>query len=174
MPIKVVDTQRARVGWPVVQFVFKHVLTIRTPMGRRMRPHVRHGGGPLLRVRLQDLDRAGVERHDAKTVAATDGKPTLADGTVLDVAGVVWATGYRPDYSFVKAPIVGADGWPEEVRGVSPTLPGLYFVGLPFQYAFSSMLVTGADRDARFVVERIAERVAAGSTSRSTAEPAAA
>jgi putative flavoprotein involved in K+ transport len=174
MPIKVVDTQRARVGWPVVQFVFKHVLTIRTPMGRRMRPHVRHGGGPLLRVRLQDLDRVGVERHDAKTVAATDGKPTLADGTVLDVAGVVWATGYRPDYSFVKAPIVGADGWPEEVRGVSPTLPGLYFVGLPFQYAFSSMLVTGADRDARFVVERIAERVAAGSTSRSTAEPAAA
>jgi putative flavoprotein involved in K+ transport len=160
LPIKVVDTQRARVGWPIVQFVFKHVLTIRTPMGRSMRPHVRHGGGPLLRVRLQDLDKAGVERYDAKTVGAVNGKPGLADGTVLDVTSVIWATGYRPDYAFIDAPVTGPDGWPDEVRGVSPSIPGLYFVGVPFQYAFSSMLVTGAGRDADYVVGRIAERVA--------------
>jgi len=160
LPIKVVDTQRARVGWPIVQFMFKHVLTIRTPMGRSMRPHVRHGGGPLLRVRLQDLDKAGVERYDAKTVGARDGKPELADGTILDVTSVIWATGYRPDYAFIDAHVTGADGWPDEVRGVSPTVPGLFFVGVPFQYAFSSMLVTGAGRDAKYVVERIAERVA--------------
>ena len=160
LPIKVVDTQRARVGWPIVQFMFKHVLTIRTPMGRSMRPHVRHGGGPLLRVRLQDLDKAGVERHDAKTVGAREGKPELADGTILDVTSVIWATGYRPDYAFIDAHVTGADGWPDEVRGVSPTVPGLFFVGVPFQYAFSSMLVTGAGRDAKYVVERIAERVA--------------
>jgi putative flavoprotein involved in K+ transport len=150
-------------GWPIVEFVFGHVLTLRTPMGRRMRPEVRKGGGPLLRVRLQDLDRAGVERHDAKTVGATGGQPTLADGTILDVASVIWATGYRPDYSFVAAPITGEDGWPDEVRGVSPTVPGLYFLGVPFQYAFSSMLVAGAGRDAGYVVERIAERVASAS-----------
>jgi len=160
LPIKVVDTQRARVGWPIVQFVFKHVLTIRTPMGRSMRPHVRHGGGPLLRVRLQDLDKAGVERYDAKTVGAVNGKPGLADGTVLDVTSVIWATGYRPDYAFIDAPVTGPDGWPDEVRGVSPSIPGLYFVGVPFQYAFSSMLVTGAGRDADYVVDRIAQRVA--------------
>jgi putative flavoprotein involved in K+ transport len=161
MPIKVVDTGRARLGWPIVQFLFKHVFTIRTPMGRSMRPHIRHGGGPLLRVRLPDLDRAGVERHDAKTVGAVDGRPQLADGTVLDVASVVWATGYRPDYGFINAPITGPDGWPDEVRGVSPTVPGLYFVGVPFQYAFSSMLVDGAGRDAKYVVEQVAARVAA-------------
>jgi putative flavoprotein involved in K+ transport len=160
LPIKVVDTQRARLGWPIVQFMFKHVFTIRTPMGRSMRPHVRHGGGPLLRVRLQDLDKAGVERYDAKTVGARDGNPELSDGTILDVTSVIWATGYRPDYGFIDAQVTGPDGWPDEVRGVSPTLPGLYFVGVPFQYAFSSMLVTGAGRDAKYVVERIAERVA--------------
>ena len=160
LPIKVVDTQRARVGWPIVQFMFKHVLTIRTPMGRSMRPHVRQGGGPLLRVRLQDLDKAGVERYDAKTVGARDGKPELADGTIFDVTSVIWATGYRPDYAFIDAQVTGPDGWPDEVRGVSPTVPGLFFVGVPFQYAFSSMLVTGAGRDAKYVVERIAERVA--------------
>jgi putative flavoprotein involved in K+ transport len=174
MPIKVTDSKRAMLGWPVVEFMFAHVLTMRTPMGRRMRPEIRKGGGPLLRVRLGDLDRAGVERHDDRTVDARDGRPVLADGTVLDVANVVWATGYAPDYWFVDAPIVGDDGWPVEERGVSPTVPGLYFLGIPFQYAFSSMLVAGAGRDAKFVVERIAERVAASSTSRSSAEPAAA
>jgi putative flavoprotein involved in K+ transport len=173
LPIKVVDTGRARLGWPVVQFLFKHVFTIRTPMGRSMRPHVRTGGGPLLRVRQRDLDRAGVERHEARVVGVERGRPQLADGTVLDVASVVWATGYRPDYSLVNAPIVGEDGWPEEVRGVSPTVPGLYFVGIPFQYAFSSMLITGAGRDAAYVVERIAERVAA-TAKPPIAEPAAA
>jgi putative flavoprotein involved in K+ transport len=159
MPMRVTDTRRAAIGWPVVQFLFRHVFTIRTPLGRRMRPHVRQGGGPLLRVRLGDLDRAGVERHDAKTVGAVDGKPQLADGTVLDVASVIWATGYQPDYAFIGAPIIGPDGWPEELRGVSRTVPGLYFLGIPFSYAFSSMLVSGAGRDAKYVVERIAERV---------------
>ncbi len=72
--IKVTDSKRAMLGWPVVEFVFGHVLTLRTPMGRRMRGEIRKGGGPLLRVRLRDLDRAGVERHDAKTVGASDGR----------------------------------------------------------------------------------------------------
>ena len=92
-----------------------------------------------------------------------DGRPMLADGSVLDVANVIWATGYRPDYAFVAAPIVGEDGWPVEVRGVSPTVPGLYFLGVPFQYAFTSMLVAGAGRDAKYVVDRIAERAVATS-----------
>ena len=136
-------------GWPVVEFVFGHVLTMRTPMGRQDAPGDPQGRRPLIRIRQGDLDRAGVERHDAKTVGVRDGRPVLADGTVLDVANVIWATGYRPDYAFIAAPIVGEDGWPIEERGVSPTVPGLYFLGVPFQYAFSSMLVAGAGRDAR-------------------------
>ena len=173
MPIRVTDSKRAMVGWPFVQFFFRHVATIRTPIGRRMRPEVRRHGGPLLRIRLQDLDKAGVERHDQKTVGVKAGRPMLADGTVLDVANVIWATGYRPDYAFVAAPIVGEDGWPIEERGVSPTVPGLYFLGVPFQYAFTSMLVAGAGRDAAYVVDRIAERVAATSAERAV-QPAAA
>lgn len=162
IPFRVIDTAKGRVVWPIISFLFAHVLTIRTPMGRRMRAEVRKGGGPLLRVRLPDLDAAGVERHEARLAGVQDGKPTLADGTVLDVSNVIWCTGYRRDHSWIGAPVVGPDGWPEEVRGVSPTVPGLYFLGIPFSYAFTSMLVAGAGRDAKFVVDRIAERVGAG------------
>src|SRR5215212_5043130 len=55
LPVRVIDASKARILWPVISFVFAHVLTIRTPMGRRMRPEIRKGGGPLLRVRLPDL-----------------------------------------------------------------------------------------------------------------------
>jgi putative flavoprotein involved in K+ transport len=161
LPLRVIDTWRARIGWPVMSFLATHLLTIRTPIGRAMRPEVRKGGGPLLRVRRPDLERAGVEMHDAKTVGARDGKPMLADGQVLDVTNVIWCTGYRLDFSWIDLPIVGEDGWPIEERGVVPSAPGLYFVGLLFQYAFTSMLIGGAGRDARYVVDRIEERVRA-------------
>jgi putative flavoprotein involved in K+ transport len=123
-----------------------------------MAPLVRMGGGPLLRVRSGDLAAAGVERHDAKVAGVTDGKPRLADGTVLDVATVIWSTGFRPDYRWVHLPgFVDDDGWPTGTRGVVASSPGLYFLGVPFTYGFTSMLVAGAGRDARYVVDRIVE-----------------
>jgi putative flavoprotein involved in K+ transport len=82
----------------------------------------------------------------------------LADGTVLDVANVIWCTGFRPDYSWIDLPVIGEDGWPMEDRGVVASSPGLYFLGIPFLYSFTSMLVTGVARDAAYVVERVAER----------------
>jgi putative flavoprotein involved in K+ transport len=163
LPFRVIDTWRARLILPIVAFAANHVLTLRTPLGRKMAPEVRKGGGPLLRVRRPDLDRVGVEQHDAKVVGARDGKPLLADGTVLDVANVVWCTGYRPDYSWIEMPVAGDDGWAIQKRGVVTSAPGLYFLGIPFTYSFASMLVLGAGRDAKYVVDRIAER--AGTTS---------
>jgi putative flavoprotein involved in K+ transport len=158
------ESRRGRFVFPFLQFAFKHILTLRTPMGRRMAPHVRMGGGPLLRVRRPDLDRAGVELFEMRTEGVKDGKPMLADGRVLEVANVVWSTGFRPDFGWIEMPITGDDGWPEERRGVVPSVPGLYFLGLPFLYAFASMLVTGAGRDAAYVADRVAERVKATRT----------
>ena len=136
-------------------------------MGRAMAPHVRAGGGPLLRVRIGDLAKAGVERFESRTVGVREGKPLLADGQVLEVANVVWCTGFKPDYGWIGVPdLVGADGWPKGSRGVIGSAPGLYVVGIPFQYAFSSMLVNGAGRDAAYVVDRIAQRAGAAGRSR--------
>ena len=161
-PMQVTDTPRARFGWLIVRFLATRVLTLATPIGRRMAPHVRSGGAPLLRVRSKDLAAAGVIRHDAKTTGVSDGKPMLDDGTVLDVANVIWATGFRPDYGWVEVPeFVGEDGWPTGKRGVASAAPGLYFLGVPFQWAFASMNVFGVGRDAAYLVDRIVERVAA-------------
>ena len=54
---------------------------------------------------------------------------------------------------------VGDDGWPTGSRGVVASAPGLYFLGVPFTYGFTSMLVAGAGRDAGYVVDRIAAAV---------------
>lgn len=153
-----VDSRRARFAQPVLRFLAFNVLTLRTPIGRKMAPKVRAGGGPLLRHRLDDLDRAGVERHDARTTGVENGKPRLADGTVLDVANVIWCTGFRPDYAWIQLPVAGDDGWPVQERGASATAEGLYFLGLPFLSGFTSMLVVGAARDAAHVADQLARR----------------
>jgi putative flavoprotein involved in K+ transport len=160
LPFRVLDTWRARLLLPVLAFVEVHVLTIRTPIGRKAASRSRVLAAPLLRVRRSELERAGVEQHEARVASVQDGKPVLEDGSVLDVATVIWCTGSRPDYSWIEPPVAGPDGWPVERRGVS-SVPGLYFLGVPFQYGLTSMLIDGAARDARYVVDRIAERVRA-------------
>ena len=147
------------VGLRAMSFLARRVLTLRTPIGRKMRPKIRGHGGPLLRFKRADLEEAGVERTTARVAGVRDGKPELHDGTILDVANVIWCTGFKQEFDWIDAPVIGADGWPEEERGVVKSAPGLYFTGLAFQYAFSSMLILGAGRDAEHVAKHIAEHV---------------
>lgn len=154
------EGKAARVILPFMWFLATRVLTESTPVGRKMQPHVRQGGGPLLRVKLADLAAASVEHTEHKVVGVEDGKPVLADGRVLDVANVVWCTGFRSDLGWIDLDITGSDGWPDQTRGAVNGHPGLYFVGLPFLFSFSSMLVGGAGRDAEQVARQIGRRQA--------------
>jgi putative flavoprotein involved in K+ transport len=156
-----VDGRVGRVMWPLLRLAFTRVLTLRTPMGRKLQPEVRRGGGPLLRYRRPELLAAGVELTDLRTTGVKEGKPMLEDGRILEVANVVWCTGFRPNYRWIDLPALDANGWPLERRGVVESVPGLYFVGVPFQHSFASMLVLGAGRDAAHVVERAAQRALA-------------
>jgi putative flavoprotein involved in K+ transport len=154
------DQWMARLVLPLMVFVARHVLTRRTPIGRKVMQKVRfHGGLPMFRVRRSDLQARGVERILGRVTAAKDGRPVLDDGRVLDVANVVWCTGFRQVFDWIDMPILGADGWPHEMRGVVPEAPGLFFCGLAFQYAFSSMVLPGVGRDAAYVAEQIEARV---------------
>jgi len=139
-----------RAFWPFVH----HVMTVRTPIGRKARPVIQLHGGPLERIRPRDLDTVGVKRVVGRTVGVADGRPRLDDGQVLDVSNVIWATGFRHEYPWIRLPVVGPEGWPMHARGVT-AVPGLYFVGLPFQYGLTSSLIGGVGRDAEYVVRRV-------------------
>jgi putative flavoprotein involved in K+ transport len=164
-----VDTRRGRMGFRVLAFAGKHVFTMDTPMGRKMRPEIRHHGAPLLRYRRKDLRAAGVERTLSRTVGVDAGLPVLDDGRVLDVRNVVWCTGFRPDFSWIQVPFDREDdGYPVQYRGAVDSVPGLYFVGLLFLHSFTSMLVYGAGRDAERVVEHLVARPVTGVSTRRT------
>ncbi len=156
------DSARVKVALPVIVFLWKHVLTRRTPMGRKEMQKVRHQGAPTTRVKPHHLAERGVERIEHKvTDVSADGKPKLDDGRVLDVANIIWATGFRPDFNWIEAPITADDGWPREYRGVVDNVPGLFFCGLSFQFAFSSMVFPGVGRDAAYVADKIDRRATA-------------
>jgi putative flavoprotein involved in K+ transport len=161
-----IESRLARAILPFLfRVVFHRVLTVDTPMGRRARPAVISKGGWLIRIKPTDLVAAGVER--APRVAGTrGGKPLLEDGRVLDVANVIWCTGFGPGLSWIDlpAPLCGADGEPIHERGVVPGEPGFYFVGLHFLYAFSSTMIHGVARDAQRIAGVIAARVQAGAS----------
>ena len=149
-----------RLFTPPFWFAINQVLTVGTPIGRRLRPRLMKMGTPLARVRRRDLAAAGVQRVP-RTAGARDGLPLLEDGRVLEVANVVWCTGFRPDFSWVHLPVFDADGEPRHDRGVVAAEPGLYFVGLFFLSSVASSLVGGVGRDAAAIADRIAARVPA-------------
>jgi putative flavoprotein involved in K+ transport len=130
------------------------VMTIRTPVGRRMRETVLTHGNPLIRASREEVAEAGVELV-TRLMGAVNGKPQLESGRVLSADGVVWATGFRPDYNWVKLPVFDAAGRPQHQQGVVNDIPGLFFVGLHFQSGLTSSLMGGVGDDARYICEHI-------------------
>jgi putative flavoprotein involved in K+ transport len=147
--------------FPLIEFMFNHVLTRRTPMGRKVMAKIRHHGAPQLRVKRQHLGERGVEWITEHITGVDGGRPCLSDGRSFDVASIVWATGFRQLYDWIDLPLPMEDGWPTEYRGVVDDLPGLFFCGLAFQYCFASGEVDGVSRDAAYVARKIAARTPA-------------
>jgi putative flavoprotein involved in K+ transport len=158
VPFRIEGRFGRRFGVPLVMFMFNHVLTVNTPIGRRVRPKLLHHAGPVVRVKPSDLAAAGIERVP-KILGVRNGLPLLEDQRVLEVNNVIWCTGFRPDFSWIDLPVIGEEEIePIHRRGIVAIEPGLFFVGLFFLYAASSGLVGGVGRDAEHVVEAIVSR----------------
>ena len=157
VPVSIDTWVAQNVVFRLIRFVGIHVLTLRTPFGRKAKAKEASQGDMLVRVKPKQLVAAGIERVP-KTVGVSGGLPMLEDGRVLDVANVIWCTGYRHDLSWIELPIFGEDGELQHERGIVTSEPGLYFVGLFFQYSAASSVIPGVPRDAKFVVERLVER----------------
>jgi putative flavoprotein involved in K+ transport len=137
-------------------------LTVDTPLGRWMVQRARKfsGGHPVVGVTSEDLLEAGIQRVPRVT-GISRGRPILKDGRVLDVANIIWATGFVRDYRWIKLPVFDSNGNPIHHRGVVQGEPGLYFTGLPSQSSLLSGLVAGAGADAKYIAKQISLRAKA-------------
>jgi putative flavoprotein involved in K+ transport len=122
--------------------------TVESRLGRRMRDR-----DTLVGSSPRQLKRAGVELKP-RAIAASGRTVNFADGSELDVDAVIWATGYRPDHSWIKLPVADANGRLLHRRGVTE-VPGLYFLGLSWQHTRGSALLGWVRDDAEFIVEQI-------------------
>ena len=143
-----VDSRRMRTVWPVLRFVWTHVLTVDTPIGRKLKPEIRSGGGPLLRQARRPRGRRGRARLRAsgrrRERHARAGRRSRRRRRERRLVHRL-----RKNWYWIHFPISEGGGRvsrPEARRRSS--VPGLYFIGMPFLHAFSSMLVLGAGRDA--------------------------
>lgn len=120
-----------------------------TRIGRRLR-----GRDTLIGSNPRTLrKRHGVLLHP-RAVEASGRTVRFSDGSELDVNAVIWATGFRHDYSWVDAPIFDDCQRVVHRRGVTDS-PGLYFLGLTWQYTRGSALIGWVTDDAGYVADQI-------------------
>ena len=156
IPVRIDSALSVHLIVRLVRFIGHHILTVRTPIGRKLRPKLLHRAAPLVRVKPEDLVNAGIERV-ARVAGVRDGKPVLTDDRILDVQNVIWCTGYHPGFSWIDLPVFGLDGQPLHESGATE-VPGMYFAGLHFLYSMTSATLIGVGRDAERVVKAIAAR----------------
>ena len=136
-------------------------VTVDTRPGRRMSSRDFIIGSSRRRLRAAGVRfRPGMAGADGRTVR-------FADGSTLDVGIVIWATGYRSDYSWIDLPRVTRDGKVVHRRGVTD-VPGLYFLGLSWQHTRGSALLGFVHHDAAYLAGRITgrDRAAEAATTR--------
>jgi putative flavoprotein involved in K+ transport len=134
-------------------------VTVESRLGRRLSAR-----DTLIGSSPRELEeRYGVELKPR--TAGADGRTVrFEDDSEVEVEAVVWATGYRPDYSWIDLPVFDEEGQLRHRRGVTH-IPGLYFLGLTWQHTRGSALIGWVEDDAAFIAERIAnqqERAGAG------------
>jgi putative flavoprotein involved in K+ transport len=122
--------------------------TVESRLGKRLRDR-----DTLIGSSPRELSRHGVELNP-RAVRASGRRVTFEDGTELEVDSVVWATGYRADYSWIKLPIFGPNGEARYRRGVTDA-PGLYFLGLTWQHTRGSALLGWVKDDAAYIASQI-------------------
>jgi len=124
--------------------------TVESRLGQRLRSR-----DTLIGSSPRDAKRHGVQVRP-RAVRAEGRTIGFADGTELDVDAVIWATGYRPDFSWIELPVTDDDGRLRHRRGVTE-VPGLYFLGLSWQHTRGSALLGFVADDAAFIAERLAD-----------------
>jgi putative flavoprotein involved in K+ transport len=130
------------------------------PSSNRLARRLRRRGDLVIGSRTAELRGRGVDFRP-RLAGFTGRTARFADESSTEVDAVVWATGYRADYSWLHVPGVVVDGQVRHDAGVTD-VPGLYFLGLPWQTCRGSALLGFVGADAA----RLDARLSAGTTTR--------
>ena len=128
--------------------------TVDSRLGRKLRHR-----DTLIGSSPRRLERLGVELKP-RAVGASGRTVRLSDGSELEVDTVIWATGYRPDYSWIDLPVFDPGGAARHKRGVTD-VPGFYFLGLTWQHTRGSALLGWVKDDAEFIAQQISQNAKA-------------
>lgn len=153
--------------WLVIRGMFHFVLTMRTPMGRKFEKKMHGHGMPLIRTRPGQMKAAGVRRV-GRIAGIRSGGAIAEDGAEVAFKSVIWCTGFQPGFDWIDLPVLDDKGLPRHRFGKSTDIEGLYFAGLPFQYAVSSTMVAGVGRDARRVANWISRVIFSNTSAQRT------
>ena len=124
-------------------------VTVKSRLGRRLsHRETLIGSSPRAAQRQHGIRLRG------RTVDAQGSEVVFADGTRLAPASVIWSTGFAVDHSFVKVPVFDDAARLMHRRGVTAA-PGLYFLGLTWQYTRGSALLGWVKHDAEFIAQRV-------------------
>jgi putative flavoprotein involved in K+ transport len=124
--------------------------SVETKLGRRL-----SGRDALIGSSPRAIRRRGVHVRPRATGAAGP-TVTFADESTLNPRTVIWATGFGLDHSYIEAPVFRDDGSVRHTRGVT-TAPGLYFLGMPWQYTRGSALLGFVKDDAQHIADQISK-----------------
>jgi len=142
---------------PVYWWFINNFINIKTPLGRKAKKNVLAGGAPLINVSMDDVHAAGVT-HLSRVAGVDDSRLKFEDGSLRTFNSLVWATGFKPDFSWINMKQEFENGWPKTTRGVSTDVEGLFFVGMLFQFGLTSAILGGVGRDAKYICNQILER----------------
>jgi putative flavoprotein involved in K+ transport len=121
---------------------------------------IRKRNDPIFGLKLRQLLQQGKIGLKSRTADIKGELVTFEDTSVLVlVDNIIWATGFRTDYGWLKvANVLNRNGQPVHRLGESPA-EGLYFLGLPWQQTRGSALVGGVGRDAQYLAKKIAKLI---------------
>jgi putative flavoprotein involved in K+ transport len=157
LPIEMRGWQ-GKLMFPLIWWVWEHILTENKKPGRKVQAEALEGHGEfLIRQKEKDLLAVGIERI-ARIAGVVDGHPQTEDGDVVDVANVIWCTGYKSDFAWIDLPGLDSSGRLASERGCVTGQPGLYVLGQEFQYMFNSHTIGGVGKDAAYVVRDLSRR----------------
>jgi putative flavoprotein involved in K+ transport len=86
-----------------------------------------------------------------RTLDANAESITFEKQEVTDIKNIIWATGFKPNFSWIDGIELDESNYPKNYRGVSKTIDGLYFLGLPWLYTRGSATLGGVQRDAKYL-----------------------